>query len=104
MSTAVCGQCGTTVPANEITYTPVGSYCRTCHVAETTDAAKLERELVRSIGIRHTVIGIVMLVLGGAIFALGVAGGGAIIVIPTGLVVGGGIELVYGITKLSGDL
>jgi hypothetical protein len=104
VTTATCGQCGTAVPANEITYTLVGSYCRTCHVAETADAAKLERELVRSIGIRHTVIGIVMMVLGGLVLGLGVAGGGAIIMIPTGLLIGGAIELVYGVTKLSGKL
>ena len=103
MSSATCGQCGATVPAGEIAYTPVGSYCRACHVAEQADAAVLERKLVRSIGIRRLIIGLVMLVIGGAILALGVAGGGNLIVIPTGFIIGGIVEIALGATKLSGD-
>ena len=95
-----CGQCGASVPDAEITYTPVGSYCKSCHVAETHDADKLERALLRSIGKRQLLVGIVMLVIGTAVLALGLSGG-QIVVIPVGLLVGGLVEIALGYMKLT---
>jgi hypothetical protein len=98
-----CGQCGTSVPDSEITYTPVGSYCKSCHVAETADSAKLERALYRSIGRRQLIAGIVMLAIGSAVLALGVAGSSQIVIIPVGMLVGGLVEVALGWMKLSSN-
>lgn len=96
-----CGQCGASVPDAEITYTPVGSYCKNCHVAEIKDSDKLERALLRSIGKRQLIVGIVMLVIGSAVLALGLSGSSQIMVIPVGLLVGGLVEIALGWTKLT---
>lgn len=103
MNTATCGQCGASVPAGEITYTPVGAYCKKCHVAETADVARLEREFMRSTGRRQLIIGIVMLAIGIAILSLGMSGSSTIMLIPTGMLLGGLVECVLGLGKLSSN-
>jgi hypothetical protein len=103
MTTATCGQCGSNVPVSDITYTPVGSYCKTCHLAETADVAKLERAFNRSTGTRQLIIGIVMLAIGIAVLSLGMSGSSQIMLIPTGLLIGGLIEAVLGLGKLSSN-
>ncbi len=101
MSVATCGQCGNSVPVGEITYTPVGSYCKQCHVAETADMARHERAFLRSIGRRQLIIGIVMLVIGIAVLSLGMSGDSTIMLIPTGLLLGGIVECARGLSNLS---
>ena len=103
MSVATCSQCGASVPYEEITFTPVGSYCKKCHVAETANSAELERALLRSIGRRQLIIGIVMLAIGSAILALGLSGSSQITVIPVGMLVGGLVETALGWMKLSSN-
>ena len=103
VSVATCGQCGKSVPYEELTFTPVGSYCKTCHVAENKDSDKLERALYRSIGRRQLIVGIVMLAIGCTVLALGVAGSSQIMIIPVGMLVGGLVEIALGWMKLSSN-
>ena len=91
------------MPYEEITFTPVGSYCKKCHVAETADSDKLERALLRSIGKRQLIIGIVMLAIGIAVLSLGMSGSSQIMVIPVGMLVGGLVEIALGWMKLSSN-
>ena len=101
MTMATCSQCGTSVPASDITYTLVGSYCRSCHVNETADAARLERQFLRSIGRRQLIIGIVMLAIGGAILALGLGTDSTVVLVPAGMLLGGIVEIGRGFSNLS---
>jgi hypothetical protein len=101
MDMATCGQCSARVPEDEIAYTPVGSYCKSCHVAETADIGRLERAFMRSTGWRQLIIGVVMIAIAIAILALGASGSSTIMLIPTGMLLGGLAECVLGISKLS---
>jgi hypothetical protein len=58
---------------------------------------------MRSIGRRQLVIGIVMLAIGIAILALGLSGGSSLVLIPTGMLIGGLVECVVGVSKLSSN-
>jgi|GEM_PF-6792630 len=100
MISATCSKCGVSVPADQIEYTLVGSYCKACHVTETGDVAQLERAFVRSAGRRQLIIGIVMLVIGIAILSLGLSGG-SLVLVPTGMLLGGLVECALGMSKLS---
>src|SRR5262245_3055483 len=99
MNTASCGTCGVVMPADQIELTVVGAYCRQCLVTETADSERLERELLRSTGRRQVIAGVIMLAFGITILSLGISGG-AIVLVPTGILVGGLFELVQGATKL----
>jgi hypothetical protein len=44
-----------------------------------------------------------MMVIGIAVLVLGVSGGGTVILVPTGLLLGGIIEAVRGLTKLGAN-
>jgi hypothetical protein len=101
MNSATCGKCGASVSADQIEYTLVGAYCKRCHVAETADVAQLERAFVRSTGRRQLIIGLVMLAIGIAILSLGQSGGSSIMLVPTGMLLGGIVECALGLSKLS---
>jgi hypothetical protein len=97
-----CVRCGAVVPPQQIDFTPDGAVCRNCIRAAASDPeaiARGEKALYHSMGRRHLFIGIFMLVVGIAVLSLGV--GGQIVVVPTGFLIGGLIEIVNGVTKLS---
>ncbi len=105
MNDLTCVRCKTTVPARLIDYLDDGAVCRTCIVAANSDPMEIargERALMVSMGRRSLIIGLVMVAIGIAVLALGVSGGGTIVLIPTGFLVGGVIEIVRGAAKLSG--
>ena len=103
MNDMTCVRCQAVVPPQQIDFTPDGAVCRRCIVAAESDPeaiARGERALYHSMGRRHLFIGLFMLVAGIAILSLGVSGS-QIVVVPTGFLIGGLIEIVNGITKLS---
>jgi len=99
MNTATCSKCGTAVPADQIEYTLVGAFCRPCQQAETVDVDRLERELLRSTGRRQLIAGVIMLAFGVTILSLGLSGG-SLVIVPTGMLIGGLYEVGSGISKL----
>ena len=103
MNDAICGQCGATVPADQLVRTLVGSYCRQCHHAEIADIPERHRAFMRSLGWRQLFVGLLMLVIGSAVLAIGVSGAGSLMVIPAGLLIGGVIEIILGVSKLSSN-
>jgi hypothetical protein len=100
MNAVACDRCGQPVAANTIERTLVRAYCKSCLVAEQADSEKLEKALLRSIGTRKLLIGLFMIAIGIAILTLGLAGGSAVIAVPTGLLLGGLYEVVAGVSKL----
>jgi hypothetical protein len=104
MADMTCVRCQAVVSPQLIDFEEDGAVCRNCIVKAASDPmaiAKGERELMRSMGWRHLIIGLVMLAIGISLLALGLSGAGTIVVIPVGMLVGGVIELINGITKLS---
>src|SRR5690348_4525894 len=99
MNTATCDKCRSTVAFDQIQHTPVGAFCPSCQKAETVDTDRLERELRRSTGRRQLIAGVVMLAFGGGILMLGVSGG-SLVVVPTGMLIGGLYEVISGLSKL----
>lgn len=88
-----------------IDYLEDGAVCRTCIVAANSDPmamANKHRDLTVSMGRRSLFIGLVMVAIGITVLALGIAGGGSIIVVPIGFLAVGAIEIVRGATKLAG--
>ena len=105
MADITCVRCQATVSPMLIDYLEEGAVCRTCLIAADSNPeaiARGERALMRSMGRRSVAIGIFMLAIGVAILALGASGGGSIMLLPTGLLIGGIVELVRGASKLSG--
>jgi len=104
MATAVCARCKATVPADNTDITLDGIVCRACQIAAAGDdkeLTKLERQLRVSSGTREVIVGVFLLVLGGALLALG-ASVGIIAAMPI-FVVGAGIyAIVRGVTRLAG--
>ena len=99
MNTATCSKCDTVLPFDQIEHTLVGAFCRACHVADTADADRLEKAFLRSTGRRQVFIGLVMLAIGIAVLTL-TSGAGSLVLVPTGLLIGGVYELVVGMSKL----
>ena len=105
MTDLTCVRCKQLVAARLIDYLDDGAVCRTCIVAANSDPMKIasgERALMVSMGRRSLFIGLVMVAIGIAVLALGLSGGGTIVLIPVGLLAGGVFEIVRGATKLSG--
>ena len=105
MADMTCIRCKAMVSPQLIDFLEDGAVCRTCIVAAASNPAAIakgERALMRSMGWRSLIIGSVMLALGIGVLALGVTGGGSVMLVPTGLLLGGLIEIVRGATKLSG--
>lgn len=101
MNDMTCVRCQAVVPPQQIDFTADGAVCRACLIRADSDPeaiARGERALYHSMGRRHLFIGIFMLVVGIAILSIGT--GGSIMVVPTGLLIGGIVEIVNGITKL----
>ena len=101
-----CVRCKATVSPMLIDYLEDGAVCRTCIVAAASDPMEIargERALMVSIGRRALIIGIVMLAIGITVLALTASGGGSVVLIPTGFLVGGIVEIIRGVTKLSGS-
>lgn len=104
MNDIACVRCKSAVSPQLIDYLEDGAVCRTCLIAAESNPeaiARGERALMRSMGTRSVVIGCVMLVLGIVILALFSSAGGQVMLVPTGLLIGGIVELVRGSTKLS---
>lgn len=77
--------------------------CRKCIVITTIsdkDVARLEGELARSTARKRIITGLIMLTFGITILALGLSRGG-LVLIPTGMLLGGFVELGRGLTGLS---
>lgn len=104
MADIACVRCQKAVSPQLIDYLEDGAVCRTCIIAAESNPeaiARGERALMRSMGKRSVVIGSVMLVLGIAVLALFSSAGGQVLLVPTGLLIGGVVELVRGSSKLS---
>jgi hypothetical protein len=105
MSDMTCVRCKATVSPQLIDFLDDGAVCRTCIIAADTDPvamARSERALLRSIGRRQLTVGVFMLAIGIAVLALGASGGGSLMLIPTGLLLGGLVEITRGASNLSG--
>ncbi|MBA2538943.1 MAG: hypothetical protein H0V17_04855 [Deltaproteobacteria bacterium] len=103
MNDLTCVRCKATVSPMLIDYQVDGAVCRPCIIKEASDPMAIaagERALMVSIGRRALIIGIVMVAIGVTVLALGISGG-TILLIPTGLLIGGIFEIVRGVTKLS---
>jgi hypothetical protein len=104
MNDMTCVRCKAVVSPQLIDFLEDGAVCRNCIIAEASNPAAIakgERDLMRSMGWRQLIIGIVMLVIGIAILSLGLSGSGGIVLIPTGMLIGGVAEIAIGISKLS---
>lgn len=99
MSQAICDRCTATFEPSQIERTLAGSYCRPCLAAETADSDRLEKQLLRSIGRRQLLVGLIMVAFGIAVLSLGLSGG-SLVVIPTGMLLGGAVEIFRGVSKL----
>ena len=105
MSDMTCVRCKTTVSPQLIDFLDDGAVCRTCIIAAESDPvaiARGERALLRSIGRRQLTVGVFMLAIGIAVLALGASGGGSLMLVPTGLLLGGLVEIARGAGNLSG--
>lgn len=99
MNTATCDKCGQTVAFDQVQHTLVGAFCKPCQQADSVDADRLERELRRSTGRRQLIAGVIMLAFGGTILSLGLSGG-SLVIVPTGMLLGGLFEVGSGLSKL----
>jgi hypothetical protein len=103
MTDMACSRCGGMFPPQLIDYLPDGAVCRECIRKADSDPAqldRLERELLHSIGRRQLIIGIVMLVLGIGTLVVGASAGGTIMLVPTGMLLGGIYEIIRGAGNL----
>ena len=98
-----CVRCKAVVPPQQIDFLDDGAVCRACIIKADTDPAAMakgERDLLHSFGRRQTAAGVILVVLAIGVFALGAAGGGTIVLVPTGMLVGGIVQLTRGINNL----
>jgi len=105
MNDMTCVRCQATVAPQLIDFLDDGAVCRQCIIAADSDPASIarsERALLRSIGRRQLLVGVLMLAIGVPILAIGASGIGSIMVVPVGLLVGGLYEIVRGVGNLSG--
>lgn len=105
MNDMTCVRCQATVSPQLIDFMADGAVCRTCLIKADSDPASIarsERALLRSIGRRQLMVGVLMLVIGIPILALGASGAGSIMILPVGLLVGGFVEIARGLSNLSG--
>lgn len=105
MTDMTCVRCQTPVAPQLIDFMDDGAVCRTCLVTAASDPVAIangERELMRSMGWRQLIAGIIMLVVGISVLALGLSGGGSLVLIPTGFLLGGAYEVFVGLGKLTG--
>lgn len=103
MNDMTCVRCKAVVPPQQIDFLDDGAVCRTCIIAAESNPEAIaagERALYHSMGRRHLFIGIFMVVLGIAVLSIGLSGS-QIVLVPTGLLIGGLIEIVNGVTKLN---
>ncbi len=104
MNDMTCVRCQVTVSPQLIDFLPDGAVCRSCLIKAESDPVAIERgerALLRSIGGRQLTVGGFMLAIGIAVLALGAAGSSSIMLLPTGLLIGGVFEIVRGINNLS---
>jgi hypothetical protein len=100
MNDVSCVRCHATVPAAQTDFCADGMVCRTCMASAATggrDVAVLERELSRSTARKEIITGIVLLTLG--ITILAITGNGQLVLVPSGMLIGGAFELVRGLTR-----
>jgi hypothetical protein len=104
MNDMTCVRCKAVVSPQLIDFLDDGAVCRSCIIKAQSDPAAIakgERDLMRSMGRRNLLVGLVMVALGITVLALGVSGG-SLVIVPTGLLLGGLVELARGATQLSG--
>jgi hypothetical protein len=104
MTDMTCGRCSGVFPPQQIDFVSDVAVCRACIRKADSDPAELdrsERALLHSIGRRQLIVGVLMLVVAIAILALGASAGGTVMLIPTGMLLGGVYELARGIANLA---
>jgi hypothetical protein len=102
MNDVTCVRCHASVPAIQADLCADGMVCRSCMISAATggrDAAVLERELSRSTARKEIITGFVLLALGIAILSIG-PGSDGLMLVPTGMLLGGVFELGRGFTRL----
>ncbi len=103
MTDMTCVRCAGAFPPQQIDFLADGAVCVGCIRKADSDPAeldRLERELLHSIGRRQLIVGILMVVLGIGVLALGASAGGTIMVVPAGMLLGGIYEIIRGATNL----
>ena len=104
MNDMTCVRCKTDVSPQLIDFLDDGAVCRNCIIKAESDPVAIangHRALMRSMGRRNLLVGVFMLALGIGVLSLGMAGG-SLMLVPTGLLLGGLIELARGASQLSG--
>ncbi len=102
MEDMTCVRCKAVVSPQLIDFLDDGAVCRSCIVKAESDPAAIargERELLRSTGRRQLIAGVIMLAFGISILSLGLSGG-SLVVVPTGMLLGGLVECAMGLSKL----
>jgi hypothetical protein len=103
MADMACVRCQAMVSPQLIDFLDDGAVCRKCIIAAESDPAAIakgERDLLHSFGRRQTATGVILLVLAIGLFAFSASAGGTIMLVPSGMLVGGIVELTRGLNNL----